>query len=100
MMSHYPSTAELDAFRYRVARDTRGLWPTRPLYGGAWPEEVAQGLPLSSPAWSWQRAAAASLDRAGAAAMRSRAYAAALCAVCRVADFPDGPGCDCYGNPV
>ena len=105
-MSHYPSTAELAAFRRAVPR--LAPFPSAPVHRNG-----------NDGAYSWQRTGGIGyletapdamcivipdgavhtgvIARRRAGVLRSRAYAAAACPVCRVADFPDGPGCDCYG---
>lgn len=91
-MSHYPTTAELAAFRRDEARITFGtLDPneydpstlayrvldsvTRSLYPGAWPDERRDGIGLGPEPWDGAEDRWGSNVRREASALRSRASA-------------------------
>ncbi len=107
--AHYPTTAELAAFRERISWHSRApheiaarVGMIAPVDGGAWPDERQHGI-------GWRLAAApyadtiwphrALLARQDASALRSRAYAAGWSAYAReilaaVDPFARAPGDD------
>lgn len=81
-MSHYPSTAELAAFREDIHRlsgphftDDCTVGMSHPPEGGAWLDELSNGIGYL-PWWAMSDARA-SRARREAGAMRTRAYEAA-----------------------
>ena len=80
MDSHYPSSADLAAFRRSIELDTTGESfgetgePARAYQGGAWPHEIEHGIGNAGDAFAfdpWLH----SLARTEASRMRSAAFA-------------------------
>lgn len=108
-MSHYPSTAELAAFRRRIHNraSNHGLWEpciTDDTIPTVWRGERENGIGYLETAPDAMcivipdgAVHTGAIARRRAGVLRTRAYAASLCPVCGVSDIPDGPGCACYG---